>query len=533
MVFDAVPRERAPKPPHTGTTEQSQQPLVSVVIVSYNQARFLPDAIASVLAQTYENVEIIVVDDGSIDDAAAIAKSFTGVRYMRQENCGLSAARNAGLQASQGKYTVFLDGDDRLLPQAVEAGIECFREYPDSGFVFGGYRHFFGEGSRPATQRDAVVTGDYYWDLLHGNFIGMHATVMYSRDVLESLGGFNSKLRAAEDYELYLRIARRWEVVKHGSVIAEYRRHDANMSADRIFMLRSVRRVLDMERAHVPDRRHLRALRSGINFYRHYYGTDLIHEWNKQRNLTRFLAVMRWYPSGMLRRVVKHFQNRLASSRKVHFGSLRRVTPFSREFGFDRGKPVDRVYIESFLNSFAADIRGRVLEIGDDYYSRTYGGSRITKQDVLHITPGHPAATIIADLTDAPHIPSESFDCTVITQTLHLMYDVKAALATLHRILKPGGVLLATVPGITQMCRDAAYPEADSWRFTTSSAERLFTEWFAETEVRTQSYGNVLTATAFLYGLAAHELKAAEVDYLDADYPVIIGIRARKGGASQ
>ena len=467
------------------------------------------------------------------DDSAAIARCFSNVRYMRQENCGLSAARNAGLHASQGQYTVFLDGDDRLQPRAVEAGIESLLENPHSGFVFGGYRNFFSDGSPPAIQRDAVVTGDYYWDLLHGNFIGMHATVMYSREVLESVGGFNSKLRAAEDYELYLRIARRWEVVKHGSVIAEYRRHDANMSADLILMLRSVRRVLDMERAHVSDRRHLRALRSGMNFYTHYYGGDLIHEWNKQRNLTRFLAVMRWYPSGMFRLAANFFQNRLASSRKVNFGSLRRLTPFSREFGFDRGKPVDRVYIESFLNSFAADIRGRVLEIGDDYYSRTYGGSRITNQDVLHITPGNPGATIIADLTDAPHIPSEHFDCIVFAQTLHLIYDIRGALATLHRILKPGGVLLATAPGISQVCREAGYPDADSWRFTVSSATRFFTEFFAETEVRTQTYGNVLTATAFLYGLAAHELKLAEVDYLDADYPVIIGIRARKGGASQ
>jgi hypothetical protein len=516
---------------HSDHAEKSQQPLVCVVVVCYNQAGFLSDAIESALGQTYMNVEIIVVDDGSTDDTATIAERFPSVRYIRQENRGLSAARNTGLQTSRGRYIVFLDADDRLLPNGISAGIECFRDFPDCGFVFGGYRKLYSDGTPSGTERNPVVTSDYYWQLLHGNFIGMHATVMYSREVLEGVGGFNIELRAAEDFEVYLRIARKWEVMKHGSLVAEYRKHDANMSADRLFMLKSVVRVLKLEGAHVSDRRHTRALRSGIKFYKRYYGNDLIDAWKKEKSMPGLLTIMRWYPGGLVGRTVKSMRNRMASRgklRKVNFGSLRRLSPFSRQFGFDRGKPVDRVYIESFLSSFAGDVRGCVLEIGDDYYSRTYGGNRITAQDVLHISAGHPGATIIADLADAPHIPSERFDCIVLTQTLHLIYDLKGALATLHRILKPGGVLLATIPGISQVCRDAAYPEADSWRFTTSSASRLFADFFDENDLRIQMYGNVLTATAFLYGLASHELKAPELDYHDADYQVIIGIRARK-----
>ena len=258
--------------------------------------------------------------------------------------------------------------------------------------------------------------------------------------------------------------------------------------------------------------------------------------WRKEMSVAGFLTVMRWYPKGLFRRTATSVRNQIfptPAPGKVNFGNLRRLSPFSRQFGFDRGKPVDRVYIESFLNSFTADIRGAVLEIGDDYYSRTFGADRVTEQDVLHVTRGHPGATITANLADAPQIPSERFDCIIFTQTLHLIYDLKRTLATLYRIMKPGGVLLATVPGISQMCRDAAYPETDSWRFTTSSATRLFAEAFEETDVRIQMYGNVLTATAFLYGIAAQELKAEELDYHDADYPVIIGIRARKGAAPQ
>ena len=512
---------------------QSHRPLASLIIVCYNQGNYLADAISTALGQTYDNVEIILVDDGSTDNTAEIAQGFPAVRYVRQKNSGLSAARNAGLQASHGKYVVFLDADDRLLPRALESGIRCFHEFPDSGFVFGKYQRIDSGGIPLATQRDLGIAGDYYWHLLHGNFIGMHATVMYSREALQSAGGFNTELRAAEDYDVYLRIARRWNVRQHGWLIAEYREHSTNMSGDRLVMLKSVLQVLRLESAHVPDRRHMRALRSGMTFCKHYYGNRLIDAWRKDMNVPGLLTLVRWYPSGLIRRTVKSLRNRVAPSaepRSLRFGDLRRVSPFSR-FGFERGKPIDRRYIESFLNDYAADIHGHVLEIGDDTYSRLFGGTRISQQDVLHICAGHPGATIIADLNDAPQIPSERFDCIIFTQTLHLIYNLKAALATLHRILKPGGILLTTVPGISQIAREPGYAEADSWRFTTSSVQRLFTEFFAETAVHVQSYGNVLAASAFLYGLAVHELETNELDYHDRDYPVIISVRAQKGDA--
>src|SRR4029077_10279244 len=130
---------------------------------------------------------------GSTDDTAKIAERYPSVRYVRQENRGLSAARNTGLRISQGRYVVFLDADDRLLPNGIPGAIECFRDHPECGFVFGGYRNVFSNGSASATQRAPETSGDYYWDLLQGNFIGMHATVMYSRKVLESAGGFNTE----------------------------------------------------------------------------------------------------------------------------------------------------------------------------------------------------------------------------------------------------------------------------------------------------------------------------------------------------
>jgi SAM-dependent methyltransferase len=266
-------------------------------------------------------------------------------------------------------------------------------------------------------------------------------------------------------------------------------------------------------------------------YWKRYYAIVAIAAWRKNPSVRGFLIVARWHPRVMIERALKAFNGRVRRFLKlneIRFGSLRRLSPISRQFGFDRGCPIDRRYIESFLADSRMEIRGQVLEIGDRSYSETFGETRITGQDVLHVTGGYPGVTIVADLTDAPNIPSARFDCIILTQTLHLIYDLPAALLTLFRILKPGGTLLVTLPGISQICRDSGYPDTDSWRFTTYSAKRLFSEYFDEAGISVQSYGNVLAATAFLYGLSTRELKASELDHHDPDYPVTIGVRARK-----
>jgi SAM-dependent methyltransferase len=211
----------------------------------------------------------------------------------------------------------------------------------------------------------------------------------------------------------------------------------------------------------------------------------------------------------------------------VRLGDLRRQTPFSRDFGFDRGLPIDRYYIEGFLSDHAADIQGRVLEIGGNTYTRKFGADRITKSDVLHVSKSNPTATIVADITSADHIPSDCFDCVILTQTLQYIYDVPAALRTLRRILKPGGVSLATLPGISQIPR--GYWEATwYWAFTTASARRLFEEVFPPSSVAVKAHGNVLASVAFLEGLAMEELDRRELDFFDPDYQTLITVRAVK-----
>lgn len=212
---------------------------------------------------------------------------------------------------------------------------------------------------------------------------------------------------------------------------------------------------------------------------------------------------------------------------RVDFGDLRRTRPISGDFGFDRGLPIDRYYIERFLAARADDIRGRVLEVGDASYTRRFGGSRVTRSDVLHVHEGAPEATIVGDLASADHVPSDAFDAIVLTQTLHLIYDVRAAIATLHRILAPGGVLLATVPGISPIDR-TEWKDTWFWALTEQSARRLFEERFAESVVDVKGHGNVLAAVAFIEGIASEELSQPELDVVDASYPVCIAIRAVK-----
>ncbi len=213
----------------------------------------------------------------------------------------------------------------------------------------------------------------------------------------------------------------------------------------------------------------------------------------------------------------------------VRWGDLRRVTPISRHWGYDRGQPIDRYYIENFLEAHSADVSGNVLEIGDDGYTRRFGGAKVKKSDVLNLRDGVPGTTIVGDLCDAAHIPSDSFDCVISTQTLQLIPEPAAALRTLQRTLRLGGVLLATFPGISQTY-DAEWQACWYWSFTTLSARLLFNEAFGENNVTVEAFGNVLAAVSFLEGLASQELTRDELDTRDPGYDVTITVRAMKAG---
>jgi hypothetical protein len=210
---------------------------------------------------------------------------------------------------------------------------------------------------------------------------------------------------------------------------------------------------------------------------------------------------------------------------------LTRLEPVSRAFGFDRGKPVDRWYIERFLAHHAADVRGRVLEVAERTYTQWYGGDHVSHSDVLYAAEGNEDATVVGDLATGEGIPRAAYDCFVMTQTLQFIYDVAAAVRGTRDLLAPDGVLLATVPGISQISPADRRDWGDWWRFTSDSARRLFSDAYGPENVEIETHGNVLAACCFLYGFAAEELTEAELAYRDSDFELLMTIRAVKRAA--
>jgi SAM-dependent methyltransferase len=206
--------------------------------------------------------------------------------------------------------------------------------------------------------------------------------------------------------------------------------------------------------------------------------------------------------------------------------------PVSTLFGLDRGLPIDRWYIECFLRQEKEYIRGRVLEVADRAYTKAFG-QHVAASEVLHATHDNPHATIFGNLCDPSTLPQEAMDCFICTQTFHVVYDVGQAIRGAHFLLKPGGVLLATLPGISQISRYDMDRWGDYWRFTDAAVRRLFGDVFGDKNVAIRTYGNITTACAFLQGLAAHELPEKQLRHHDPDYQVLIAVRAIKREAAR
>jgi glycosyltransferase involved in cell wall biosynthesis len=544
------------------TTSDNLQanPLVSVIIPCFNQGRFLADAIASVQKQTHANTEIIVVDDGSTDNTREVAISFANVKYFYQPNAGLSAARNLGAIKSNGWFLVFLDADDVLYPGGLEHNLKLLLQNPSWAFVSGAHDKV-DEWLYPLEEQDEhqVITHNHYTALLRGNYIGMHAAVMYRCRVFDQFG-FDPTLEACEDYDLYFKIARQHPVGCHGYKIAAYRRHGENMSGNPGKMLRLVLKVHARQRGVLKDSSEAKAWREGVSTWKHYYANLLYNQL-----FTSIASDRTWPPFAdlkvlaenmparfrdyLMKKAMHNFRSRVKNALpdkvlkwlhhagvyqqytpppgKIEAGDFNRLTPFSADFGFDRGGAIDRYYIERFLQENQQHIRGRVLEIGDNAYTLKFGREKILQSDILHIDHRNTRATYIGDITDVPQIPSGQFDCIIFTQTLHLIYDFTSALKTCYRILKPGGCLLLTVPGISHIDQ-GEWRDYWLWSFTDTSIRRLLRETFNGSAVDIKTYGNVYVAAAFLYGMGLPEFRKAYLTKHDASYQVVISAAAIK-----
>ena len=499
---------------------------------------FLHEALQSVLLQTREVDEVFVVDDGSREDPTPIVAAFARVTLWRKRNGGVSHARNYALQRTTARYITFLDADDRLSPGAIEAGLRCFDAHPDAAMVYGAHRRIDADGNVISAYPVKPVGEDPYANLLMGNVIGMHATVLYRREALTAAGGFDESLRYCEDYELYLRIARERKMASHAELVAEYRWHGANTSTDTAAMLRAALAVLERHRDQPPSRK--RAWHIGHRMWTEWYTDGQYWQWETPDRQ----ASLRWRLQKMIRMLARRVKGRLRNGRahrllarilplwpppvgSVDFGALGTTRPVSMDFGWDRGTPIDRYYIDRFLEQYQGDIAGRVLEVGDSEYSRRFGGARVTQQDVLHLYRTGAGITIAGDLTLPGVLPENTFDCIVFTETLQFVFDLDAAITRLHGALKPGGVLLLTAPGIRQNER-TEWSEHWCWCFTKTAIQRLFVRCFEAESMQVESRGNVFAATAALQGVAVEEVDRAKLDVDDPAYPFFVSLRAQK-----
>jgi glycosyltransferase involved in cell wall biosynthesis len=294
----------------TTTTGSLEQPRVSVVIPCYNGGRFLREAIESVLHQTYPAAEIVVVNDGSTDDTAAVARSYERVAYIEQRNQGVTAARNTGMRSSTGDLLVFLDADDRLQPHALATGVQSLEANPEWAFVSGDVSVIGEDGSPRYVPKQRPRSGDPYIQLLRSNYIWTPGAVMYRRDILRAVNGYVTWAGASADYELNVRIARRFPIGRHYQVVLDYRQHPASMSSDVRSMLKSAVTVRRAERRHAyRTAEGKQAWQAGIAIVQANYGGRLITQMKSDLGVAgrRARAVISawylvcYYPAGLIR----------------------------------------------------------------------------------------------------------------------------------------------------------------------------------------------------------------------------------------
>jgi glycosyltransferase involved in cell wall biosynthesis len=250
--------------------------LVSVVIPCFGQAHYLGEAIESVLDQTYPHLEILVVDDGSPDNASAIASRYPGVRCVPSDGRGASAARNVGVRSTNGDFLVFLDADDRLLPGAVETGLRILGEHQECACAIGAYRRISDDGEPLNTHAQPPVRREQYAQLMRDNWAGFPGRAIYRRSLFEHVKGFDVDRERAEDFALSLEVARQFPIWSHAELVAEHREHSHNSSGDAGKMLTETLAALRGQRHYVRrDRELKRAYREGRRRWKAYYG-DLL-----------------------------------------------------------------------------------------------------------------------------------------------------------------------------------------------------------------------------------------------------------------
>lgn len=540
----------------------SDTPTVSVILIFFNEERFIEEAVNSVRAQSLTDWELLLCDDGSSDQSTAMAKAFAAkdpgrIRYLEHDghaNKGMSQTRNLGIRNARGEFISFIDGDDVWLPTKLSEQVALLADHPEAGFLCAPAQWWYGwTGNRQDVLKDfiqpvnvpqdaVVQPPDIIISFLNNEFTSLCDTLI-RREVIEKIGGYESQFKGLyEDQAFHTKLCLSTPAYQCAHPWYRYRQHpescciqaqsDNSRHEIREQFLTWMENYLDEEA--VGHRGLRRALRWQLLPYRKPGLAKLISQYRNAKGRISSAAnslARAVLPMGLRNGIGRLLHYKVLPPLRWHCFALgRRSSPYSHDFAFDRGKPIDRYYIEKFLDKYSHEIKGRVLEIADDAYTRVYGGDKVTHGDILHSPDGSPTpkVTILDDLRSGEHLQDNYYDCLIVTQTLLFIYELDDTIRTMHRCLKPGGVLLLTLPGISQIIRGDAQVWGHYWCFTRLSTMRLLAEQFPEEQVKVQTYGNALSACGFLMGLATEEMSRKSLEAYDENYPLIIGACARK-----
>jgi glycosyltransferase involved in cell wall biosynthesis len=451
----------------------NSKPLVSGIIIFLNEARFIEEAIASVFAQTYDNWELLLVDDGSTDNSSAIAQSYARqypekIYYLEHEhhqNQGMSASRNLGIANAQGKYIALLDADDIWLPHKLQDQVAILESHPEAAMVYGRTQFWHSWTGNPEDyQKDSFTDLGILPDRLvkpptlltlfleRENTVASTCSILIRREILQELGGFEASFRDQfEDMVFYTKVFWQKSVYVAGECWDRYRQHSANS-----WVIPFKQGEFDLSKPNSAKEKFLNWMETYLT---QQNGQDTIVWKALQRELYPYRYQNRYYLRKRLEKfgwqiregLVKGIKQqpflasiyegvRIARKKRQYIAQVNwlKIAPVEDTNYKLWGISSDRYYLEKFLTQQVEDIQGRVLEINNNTYSRRFGGDAVTKSDVLKV------GEVDANSTEENCLPIDTFDCIILPQIFPWLDNARIVLQTLHKSLKPGGILLIT-----------------------------------------------------------------------------------------
>ena len=535
----------------------STEPIVSVIIIFRNEERFLRDAIESVLAQSYTNWELLLVDDASTDKGTEIAKGYQKqlpekVHYLTHpnfENRGMSASRNLAIGSAKGELISFIDGDDYWFPEKLKYQVTNLQEHPEVAMVCSPAQLWYSwTGKLEDQQKDIVqeypigtnkvVNAPEMFQLFLSNEFFSICDVLVRKEIVDAVGGYDDAFRDMyEDQVFHTKICLRHPIFISEEAWYRYRRHPGSCTHQslrsedhgikRSRFLEWLEGYLKETGFDTPELK--RNLKDALWGYRHPMLSKLISQPNKKglkdlvNRVAQTLLPTKAYTWFYNQCRFKHWP----PVGWIRFGSLRRNVPINQAT-LSRGTSIDAYYMDRFLQANKSHIRGDVLENSAAANTWKYGGDQVSNSEVIERVPGNPAATIVGDLSSPDLIQANLFDCVILDPTWMADVDPQGAAKSIHQLLKPGGTALLSFRGISPNHSGGDRTGTLSNPYTADACVEHFEKQFANADVSVQRFGNVLTASSLLHGISAEELKTEELDHHDSQFPVLVALTATK-----